>query len=144
MKFHPQNMADNVIRQLRRNSELMNVFILPAIVFSLDLFMRLFVLNIDVTDAGADMALLGVSTFIALIIEGVHKDDRPALILFVIIFILMWVGCLKIVSLNNLQLLSPYISYDFRGISCLFFGSMAFILSGIFADSFIRNSRLND
>lgn len=138
MKFHPRELTDNIIQKFRNNSELMKIVILPAAVFSLDIFLRKFVLGIDTTDAGADMALLGVSTFIALIIEGVHKDDTPASFLFTIIFIMMWIGCLKIVALDSLQL--PYISYDLRGASCLFFGLLAFILSSLFADSFIRNS----
>lgn len=139
MKFNPREIADNIIQKFRSNSDLMKIIILPAAVLLVDLFLRLIVLGIDITDAGADMALLGVSTFIALIIEGVHKDDLPASFLFLLIFILMWTGCLKIVSLQSLQL--SFISYDFRGATCLFFGFSAFILSSIFADSLIRNSR---
>ncbi len=129
MKFNPRETADNIIQKFRSNSDLMKIVILPAAVLSVDLFLRLIILGIDITDAGADMALLGVSTFIALIIEGVHKDDLPASFLFLLIFILLWSGCLKIVSLDTLQL--PFLSYDFRGVSCLFFGLSAFIFSSI-------------
>lgn len=139
MKFNPREIADSIIQKFRSNSDLMKIIILPAAVLSVDLFLRLVVLGIDITDAGADMALLGVSTFIALIVEGVHKDDLPASFLFLLIFILMWSGCLKIVSLDKLQV--SFISYDFRGVSSLFFGFTAFIFSSIFADSLIRNSR---
>ena len=140
MKFRPRDMADSVIRKLRANSEFVKIVVLPAVVFSLDLVLRS-VMNINLIDAGADMALLGVSTFITLVVEGSHKDDVTATIVFVIVFMLFWIGCLKIVSLNTLPLLSPLTSYDFRGVSSWFFGLMAFILSGIFADSLIRNAK---
>ncbi len=140
MKFHPLDMADSVIHKLRNNSELVKIVILPAVIFFFDIFMRL-VLNIDIIHAGADMALLGVSIFIALIIEDSQKDDLPALILFVFILVIMWICCLLIVSLDKQQLYLTYFSLDFRGFVCLFLGCVTFIFSSIFADSFIRNSR---
>ena len=139
MKFHPQDLADNIIYKIRDNSNFVKIVIIPAIIFFFDLVLRS-ILNVDLTDAGADMALLGFNIFISLIIDGSQKDHILAKIIFIIISILFWIICLKIVSLDSMQLLSPFISYDFREVFCWFLGLIAFIFSSIFADSLIRNS----
>lgn len=133
-------MADSIVHKFRDNSEFVKIVVLPAAVFIFDLVARFF-LHVSLIDAGADMALLGVSMFIAIIIEDSHKDDRALSAILTLMIVLLWLGCLLIVSLNSLTILSPITSYDFKGVVCWFLGLMAFMLSSIFADSLIRNAR---
>ena len=139
MKRRLKQWPEIVVRTLLDNPEIVKIYIIPAVLFFLDFILRV-VLDVELIDAGADMALLAVATFVSLLVEnsGEKQDYTPVIVVFVLIFLILWIACLRIVSMQNPLLL---FYFDFRLILSWFVGIAAFILSGIIANLVMRDSR---
>lgn len=126
-----------LIKKITTNDEFVKIYFIPGLLFLLDFVIRA-VLNIDLVDAGADMALLAVATFIALILENIDpKKYGGAMITFILIFLSTWIISLKIVSIQNPML---FLSMDFRLVFSWFVGLTSFVFSGIIANEILLDN----
>ena len=84
MKRRLKQWPEIVVRTLLDNPEIVKIYIIPAVLFFLDFILRV-VLDVELIDAGADMALLAVATFVSLLVEnsGEKQDYTPVIVVFV-------------------------------------------------------------
>jgi hypothetical protein len=130
-----------LIRKLSNNPEMVKIYLIPGLLFFLDFVLRA-VLGADLIDAGADMAMLGVATFVTILVE--NDDHQPTYtfipVIFMFIFLVVWIICLKIVSIQNSTLPILLNVIDFRLILSWLIGLVAFILSGIITNGIINQT----
>ncbi len=131
-------VADSIIQALDTKPELVKIYLIPIVLFLLDFFLRAFI-GADLSDAGADMALLGVASFIMIIADEHGKSHhRPiVMVVFHIMFMLPWVFCLWSVSktnpLNTIKVSDQIIDTHFiLNMLSWFVGLTSLILSGVF------------
>lgn len=128
-----------LVQALMGNPELVQTYMIPGSLFCIDCVLR-GCLDIDLADAGADMALLAVATFLALLFEDAIEDVKHQqahiafTVMFVFIFLTVWVLCLKIISIQNPITINFLWFLDFRLILSWLFGVLAFVISGIIAN----------
>ena len=93
---------DFVVQALLTRGDLVKVYVIPILVFILDFSLRLFI-GVDVSDVGADMALLATAAFISMVADehGKSNNRTLAIVVFQIMFMLPWVFCLWSVSRTN-------------------------------------------
>jgi len=130
-----------VIQALRENPELTRVYIIPALLFMLDFLLRA-ALGVNLIDAGADMALLAVTSFVGVLIENVEQGQQNVIIAFVffLAFLVPWIVCLWVISIRN-PVLSNLLGFlDLRLIIVWFIGLSAFFFSGVLINELIRSS----
>lgn len=130
-----------VIQALRENPELTKVYIIPALLFMLDFLLRA-ALGVNLIDAGADMALLAVTSFVGVLIENVEQGQQNVIIAFVffLAFLVPWIVCLWVISIRN-PVLSNLLGFlDLRLIIVWFIGLSAFFFSGVLINELIRSS----
>ena len=130
-----------VIQALRENPELTKVYIIPALLFMLDFLLRA-ALGVNLIDAGADMALLAVTSFVGVLIENVEQGQQDVIIAFVffLAFLVPWIVCLWVISIRN-PVLSNLLGFlDLRLIIVWFIGLSAFFFSGVLINELIRSS----
>ena len=130
-----------VIQALRENPELTKVYIIPALLFMLDFLLRA-ALGVNLIDAGADMALLAVTSFVGVLIENVEQGQQNVIIAFVffLAFLVPWIVCLWVISIRN-PVPSNLLGFlDLRLIIVWFIGLSAFFFSGVLINELIRSS----
>jgi len=91
----------------------------------------------DLVDVGADMALLAVATFVALLFEDVeHQQQAHTVVtaMFILIFLTLWIICLRITSIRNPVIIGRLWFFDFRHVLSWMFGTLALVLSGVIAN----------
>jgi hypothetical protein len=117
---------------------MVKIYMIPGLLFLLDFVLRV-VLGIDLLDTGADMALLAVATFVSLLLEDVGEQQYhlAAVVVFIILFLALWIICLKIVSVQNPIM---FFAFDFRTTLCWFVGLTSFVFSGVMANEIIQDS----
>lgn len=92
----------------------------------------------NLIDAGADMALLSVATFLALLVDDTNpQTDQAAAVVVActILFLILWIICLRIVSLD-----SPIdmLFIDVRPMLTWLIGLTSFVLSGAIANAALQ------
>lgn len=139
MNVRREPWARLLIRTLSHNPEFVKVYVIPGLIFFLDFVLRA-VLDVDLIDAGADMALLAVATFMTLLVE----DDVPSQqqltlvsVVFIVIFLVPWIVCLRIIATPQPIKLGSLGFPDFRLILSWLVGLIAFVLSGIIASEIV-------
>jgi hypothetical protein len=92
----------SIINTLDSKPELVKVFIIPFLLFLVDLCLRA-VIHVDIVDAGADMAFLATASFITVLVEdGRNSRVKPFVkVVFFLFFMLPWVFCLWGISNTN-------------------------------------------
>jgi hypothetical protein len=112
-------------------------YVIPGLLFFFDCVLR-GCLGVDLIDAGADMAFLAVATFVALLVEdaGHRQQQIGSIVVFILIFLMPWVVCLKMVSTQNLLPIG-FLWYLLLALSWLF-GFLAFMASGVIAGVVIQ------
>ena len=127
-----------ILRKLTNNPEMVKVYVIPGLLFLLDLVLRA-VLGIDLIDIGADMALLAVATFVSLLVEDVEQSQYHAtvMIVFIMIFLALWIICLSIISVQ-----SPisFLMFNFRPMLSWFVGLTSFIFSCVLANEIVQEN----
>ena len=128
-----------LLKKLIDNPDLIKLYFIPGLLFLLDFVVRS-VLGIDLIDAGADMALLAVATFVSLLIEDAKPQQKYITIklIFIILFMTIWIISLRIVSIKDPMLL---LSIDFRLVISWFVGLTAFVFSGIMASEIVLDNK---
>jgi hypothetical protein len=63
-----------LLANITNNPEMVKNYVIPGLVFLLDFILRV-VLGIDIVDAGADMALLAVTTFISILVDNDKQNQ---------------------------------------------------------------------
>jgi hypothetical protein len=88
-----------VIEYLRNNEANIKFFIIPILFFLFDLLARALI-NVDIKDSGADMALIAVTFFATLIIDEPRTRNLEAWLVFffLVAFLLPWGVSLWLVS----------------------------------------------
>lgn len=134
-------MARRQIRFILDNPEFVKSYLIPASIFLLDFFLRV-ILEVDLIDAGADMALIGVATFFAILVED--ADDRhryaPVGLIFALLFMILWMLCLRIVANDTPILWSWTGENDLRLFFSWFLGLVTFVLSGIVTNEILADA----
>lgn len=128
-----------VMRWLRRNSEFVEIALIPFFIFMLDLIIRAS-LRLDLIDAGADMSLLAVSAFMSGFMDNVRRGDpdnnRVIEVLLLLFFGMLWLICLMFISdLNPVSRVLPCL-IAVRQFVVWSIGLMAFVLSSLFLIEF--------
>lgn len=133
-----EQYADLIIQTLLSQGEFVKIYIIPIMVFLLDFLLRLFI-GVDISDVGADMALLATAAFLSMIADEHSKtNNRPFIVVvFQIMFMLPWIFCLWSVSRTNplyivtigSQVIDIHIIFN---VISWFVGLTSLILSGIF------------
>jgi hypothetical protein len=118
------------VQTLVYNATFVQVSIIPGLLYFLDLTLRL-CLSVDLVDAGADMAMLAVGSCFALLVEDIGRQHKTLVAGSIIIFLIPWVACLKMVSVQNLLPIG-FLRHLFFALSLLF-GCSALVLSGVLA-----------
>ena len=133
------NWSHILLRKLIDNPDMIKLYLIPGLLFLLDFVVRS-VLGIDLIDAGADMALLSVATFISLLIEDTNPQQKYNVIktIFIILFMSIWIISLRIVSIKDPML---FLSIDFRLVFSWFIGLTSFVFSGIMASEIVLDNR---
>ena len=121
-----------LIQALVDNPEKVRGIGIPGLLFVFDCVLR-GCLGAGLIDAGADMAFLAVATFIALLVEDAEYSHQQILsiVVCIIIFLIPWVGCLKMVSVQSLLPIG-FRWHLYLALSLLF-GCSALVLSGVLA-----------
>jgi hypothetical protein len=132
-----------LVETLIDNPEFVKIYVIPGLLFFLDFILRA-VLEVDLVDLGADMALLAVATFVSLLVEDVdnRQSYTPMAVVFTIVFLAFWIISLKIISIKDPVTISLLGYLDFRLVLSWLVGSVAFVVSGVMAKSVIE--RLSD
>jgi len=90
-----------VIQLLKKHRSLIQNIGIPILIFIIDLMIRAS-LQMDLSDAGADMALLAESAILATLIEDIRRgnpdDDLIEEVFFTLLFIILWLGCLMAIA----------------------------------------------
>jgi len=126
------------IRTLLKDPETFTIYVIPALLFVLDFVLRA-ALRADLAAAGADMALLAVVPFLAVLVESFRyqRGYTYVPILFMLVFLIPWVICVKITSLQN-PVSPPLLHlFDIRLALSWSIGLVAFILSAIIAHTIV-------
>lgn len=136
--MRPTHWPKALIKSLQANPEMIKIYFIPGMLFILDFVLRS-VLGIDLIDTGADMALLAVATFVTLLVEdmGEHQYHAAINVVFVILFLTLWIICMRIVSLQNPIL---FLTIDFRLILSWVVGLTSFVFSGAIANEIVQSS----
>ena len=131
-------MFRRLLKNFIDHPEYVKLYIIPSLLFLFDFFLRV-IIGVDIIDAGADMALLAVATFIAIFTEDTknHQKYIPIIIVFIIIFLILWILCLKIISFQKPITFSFLESFDFRIFLSWFFGLVSLIIAGIVANEIL-------
>jgi hypothetical protein len=109
---------------------------IPVLLFALDFVLRV-VIHVDVNDAGADMALLAMGLFAAILGKDTKGQTSSAFVGFVVTLIL-WIICLGIITNPSSTLIIRI--FDPRGISAGFVGGLTLIGSCIWVNERMRLS----
>lgn len=142
MGVERESWARLLVRVLTDNLEFVRLYVLPGLLFFLDIVLR-GVLGIDLIDAGADMALLAVATFVTLLVEDDslgHKQYYAVSVVFVMVFFMFWVICLRIIAIPQAVTVVFLGFLDFRLILSWLVGLVAFALSGILAVEVVQRT----
>ena len=126
-----------LVQTLVDNPEFVRSYVVPGLLFFFDCVLRGCV-GVDLVDAGADMAFLAVATFTALLVEDAGYDQQQigSIVVFIFIFLIQWVICLKMVSAQSLLPIG-FLWYLLLALSWIF-GIVAFALSGVIASVLTR------
>lgn len=129
----------SLVKSLLDNPAMVKIVFIPGMIFFLDFTLRA-ILEIDLIDAGADMALLAVAMFFTVIVEDFSpKQHTPMAIVFILFFLILWIICLKIVSLPNPIIVFSFDVIDFRLVLSWLIGILAFVFSGILSEVVIQD-----
>ena len=92
-------LARRMTQALNRQEGTTKTILIPILLFVVDIVGRAF-LRVDVADAGADMAFLGFSMFVAIAADGLQdRRDKPSTIIFALLLALFsWLVCTFLVS----------------------------------------------
>ncbi|HNB41698.1 MAG TPA: hypothetical protein PLG52_09380, partial [Anaerolineales bacterium] len=121
--------AKSLHNTLTANSEFLKLFAIPSVLFCLDFIFRAS-FGLDLADAGADMALMAIATFSALVLDDKVMENKQTLVVcffYALLFFVPWVICLKIISNNPMMIFDVL---DFRLVLSWLIGGIAFIFSG--------------
>ena len=142
-RVHRNDRIDSILLAIERNPEQVKTYVVPILVFGLDLVLRVF-FQMNVSDAGADMALLGTASFISVLMEdprGRRTSPHVVLPLF-LLFLQPWMLCLWLVAGKtpghfsvvgwqvNASLVVTILSW--------LVGMSTFLLSSVFVDHILR------
>lgn len=135
MRHIKKPWPQEIIRYLEDHPESVRTFILPTLLFLLDLTIRA-VLGINLGDAGADMALLGVSSFASIVPSDVKERRQSPLVAFIcfIGFMIPWIVCLWIISPHSPLLFHLFGIFDARSVLALPTGFLTLIVSSRLVD----------
>ena len=90
-----------VIGLLKKHRSLIQNIGFPLLIFIIDLMIRA-ALQMDLSDVGADMALLAESAFLATLIEDIRRgnphDDIIEKVFFTLLFTILWLACLMAIA----------------------------------------------
>lgn len=92
-----QNRVDRFIGKLHDEQTFLTIVFTPILLAVVDCVLRL-AIRVDLIDVGADMALLGVGLFAALLVNSSSNEKVYVPFLFFIVFLLPWIVCLWTVS----------------------------------------------
>jgi len=124
-RFSVQTLASHLVQALENHTTVVQIVVIPGLLFFLDFTLRL-CLRVDLIDAGADMALLAVATFITLLVEGIgYPRHTVAAAVGALLLFIVWIICLGIVSMAPI----PLWFLDLRLVLSWFFGVLAFVFS---------------
>lgn len=127
-----------LIQALLDNEEIVKIYVFPGLLFFFDFAFRA-ILHIDLIDAGADMALISASTFVALILDS--KDEKANTgylgMIFLLPFLIFWFLCLSIIARPDPIIFQPLEQLDFRLVFSWLIGIFAFYFSGVYAREII-------
>jgi len=140
-RFSIVDLAGHLVQVLVRNTVFAKIFIIPGLLFFLDFTLRV-CFDADLIDAGADMALLGVGTFVALLIENMEHQQHTAIVtVFILISLILWIICLRIASLHD-PIRFGFLLWllDFRLVLSWLIGVLAFVFSGIMTNVVVESS----
>ncbi len=129
--------SESLIGRIVKNNLLILAYFIPGLLFFLDIALRVS-LGAEILDVGADMALIGFTTYISLLFEDYkpRKKIIPTIVLFLLFFLIIWIITLAIVSSPEPILL---MKLDFRVPLSWFLGLTSFIFSGVTAKEVTQN-----
>ena len=130
-------MISRMISYFLSNPEYLKSYFIPGAIFCLDFILRL-ILDIDLIDAGADMALIGVATFLSIVIEDADNRQRfvPIGLLCMLVFLIFWMLCLSVIAIEPITF-SWSGMFDFRLFFSWFLGLITFIFAGILSNQIL-------
>ena len=125
-------MTRRLIRFFLDHPEYVKSYVIPGAIFFLDFFLRS-ILDVDLIDAGADMALIAVATFLTIVIEDEDNRHRyaPIGLVFMILFMILWMFCLRIIANKTPITMAWTGTYDFRLVFSWFLGLTTFVIAGV-------------
>ena len=92
-----------LVQWIKRESTSVEIILLPFGFFIVDLIVRS-MLRVNISDAGADMSLLAISTLVSslfICIENGNKNGTRAGLFLVLVFLALWMSVLWLVSSNT-------------------------------------------
>lgn len=137
--FSVQTLARRLVQALVRNTTFVQIVVIPGLLFCLDFTLRL-CFGVDLVDAGADMALLAAATFMALLVEdaGYQQEHAAIAVVFMMVFLIPWIICLKISSIQTPVPISFLRPLDLGLVFSWMIGLPAFVLSSVIANVVIQ------
>ena len=132
------NWPKVLLKKLLDNPDMVKIYVIPGLLFFLDFVLRA-VLGVDLIDAGADMALLAVATFVSLLVEDIRPQQyyTAIMVVFIMLFLALWIICLRIVSAQNPI---SFLMVDFRLVLSWFVGLTSFVFSGIMVNEVVQGT----
>ena len=138
MRGNPVTWIQNIVDGLRARPELVGNLVAPALIFVIDLILRMG-LCLDLIDAGADLSLLALSCMLFPLTAatgtstsaGQHIQKRPDVVdvVLLLFFLFLWLVALSCIS-DTAMLLSA-LSKSLRTVMSIGIGAGALVLASV-------------